>query len=410
MNPLKIFWQGILILLILLCLSSHSLASNFSEYGNGTIDNPYRISSPEEFSKLQNDFSAHYILMNDLDFYNKNELWKPVGNMDDVFKGTLNGNNKCISNLTIRLEADEQYAGLFAKTGKGSQIYDLTIINMVVENGRYAGSLAGYNSGEVQNCHAVDVIIYSAGSSGGLVGTNYGGTIKNCSVQGKVTGNDSGGFVGINNQGQIENCFASAEVTGNDSAGGFTGRNYIGVIQNCYSEGPVKGNKLTGGFAGGNHKGDIEYCYTANSVDSKIETGGFVGVNQGCLENCIAVNDYINNRPFFSKETSPYPPYIHYIFGAGPGIGRITSANYYAGPDDYAVEILNCYSRKETSTNRFLFRGINGKVVKTGDIEGTFPDSIWSGWNTDIWKLNQENPLPVLAWIGDKERKPEFLN
>lgn len=390
-------------------VSADASSSDFSGNGAGIPKNPYQISTLEELNEIRNNLPACYILLNDLDFKETNQSWKPIGETESPFCGIFDGNNKTIQNSEIHQENGAQYAGLFAVTGNEASISNLILSNTQIENGRHSGSLVGYNEGTITNCHAVDVNVYSGnrlnsrfeiilgGSAGGLIGTNSGGTLINCSASGHITGDDAGGLVGKNVKGNIRLSYAEAGVTGRSSAGGLTGRNYFGQIKDCYSKGSVSGDTLAGGFVGGNHCGDIDYCYTSCSVEAKTETSGFVGVNQGKLNNCVSANEYVNNRPFLSKEYSPYPPYVRYIFGTGGPVGRIACASYYAGDDDYTAEISNCFSWKETKSNRFRFNGINGKVTGTENIRNAFPNAVWDEWNTDVWK-NGDDGFPELTW------------
>lgn len=374
---------SILLVLILLSLPA---AFAYSGNGAGTIEDPYRISNTEELNEMRNDLSAHYILVTDLDLSETDALWEPVGDIYHPFCGTLNGNQKRILNLTVRLSDAGQSAGLFGETSETAEIFDLTLENAVVENGFHAGSLIGYNNGNIKNCRILNTTVYSTGSSGGLTGTHNTGQIEYCTAEGRVSGDEAGGLAGKNNNGTVWASSANVWVTGNRSAGGFVGRNYYGEISNCMSAGSVIGNTLAGGFAGSNHLGTIEFCYTTCSVEAKRETGGFVGVNQGLIKDCVSMNEYINNRPFFSMEESPYPPYRRYIFGAGEPVGRITSANYYAGEENYTAAVSNCASWEETKTNRRQFGAVNGKIVQTKDLRNTFPDSVWTGWDQTIWE------------------------
>jgi hypothetical protein len=383
-------------------------AAAYSGHGNGTIDDPYQISSVDELNEIRNDLSAHYILMRDLDLSEQDTLWKPIGDYDNPFNGTFNGNLKYIKNLDVKILDYEEYAGLFGRTSGDAVIFDLTLINTTVEcaGSRYAGSLVGYNEGDIINCRAVNTFVLSSWGTGGLIGANRGGTIVNCSAEGRVIGGGyAGGLVGHNHYGRIKTSHSNASVTGG-IAGGLIGMNMNGSISNCMSEGSVYGYDWTGGFAGGNvNGGEIEFCYTKNTVDAKTGgTGGFVGLNQGYMNDCIAINRYVNNLPFtlVSKVTLEYPPYSKYVFGTGGApIGRIAGANYYPGNNDwYTAKIENCYSWKETKTNRWRFSGVNGIVVSTVELK-SFPESVWSEWDQTIWEKGDDG-FPVI-----KQNLPE---
>ncbi|SHJ75658.1 GLUG motif-containing protein, partial [Parasporobacterium paucivorans] len=149
--------------------------------------------------------------------------------------------------------------------------------------------LAGYARGNITACYSTGTI--SGGnnaSTGGLVGYNRGGIIKNSFSSATVqAGNASGG--------------------GYTHAGGFAGYQYPGLIINCYAMGDVSAGNAsgryscvaTGGFIGGNN-GRIENVYctgdvlagTAADSQSSVEPGAFAGYND--LYGTISLAYYRN--------------------------------------------------------------------------------------------------------------------
>lgn len=88
-----------------------SVASSFSS-GNGTLENPYIIGSPEEFLLFKNsiegeDFKAYqdkyYELSANLNFGNHqiSSIGIKEEETERIFKGNFNGNGYTISNLNI---------------------------------------------------------------------------------------------------------------------------------------------------------------------------------------------------------------------------------------------------------------------------------------------------------------------
>ncbi|MDR2944228.1 MAG: hypothetical protein LBU81_03995 [Methanosarcinales archaeon] len=419
-----------LLITALLILTLSLPVAAYSSHGSGTADDPYQISTFNELDEIRYNLSAHYILMNDLDWNDSDQQWKPIGYVDNNFNGTFNGNMKEIKNLDIGSSEPgdvNRCAGLFGATSEDAVISNLTLRNAMISNGQnsqytgslvgnnketvisnstlinlqYAGSLVGYNKGTVINCRIIDTVIFSDWYLGGMIGTNSGGLvgtntgmIENCSTEGSITGTDAGGLAGANDWGTIKTSFSNATVTGIHTAGGLVGMNYEGNISNCMSEGSVFGDYLVGGFAGCSILGTIEYCYTKNTVDGQTQVGGFVGVNQGYLNNCIAINEHINGVPPIRIESSLRRlPFINFVLGVGEPVGRITYISAYAGPD-YTPVMENIYSWEETKTNRWRFGAVNGIVVQTEELQ-SFPGSVWSGWDQTIWEKG-EDEFPII--------------
>ena len=99
----------------------------FSGSGSGTSGDPYQITSWQQLAEVNDDLSASYILMNDLnssttgyDTYasssaNGGAGWIPLGaDVSSIFTGDFDGQNHTISDLYI-LRSDT-YTGLFGVT------------------------------------------------------------------------------------------------------------------------------------------------------------------------------------------------------------------------------------------------------------------------------------------------------
>lgn len=165
-----------------------------------------------------------------------------------------------------------------------------------------AGGLIGINDSEenklsgdvflsvIDNCTAdVTVIgntgaadISDAGHIGGLVGLNKG-TISNSSATGDVTGgNTTGGFVGSNYGGNIYSSNAAGNVSGAFTIGGFAGSaGLYSLIENSYSTGDItalseRGSNY-GGFAG-TIGGKVKNCVSSGTLTTGWSyNGGFAG-------------------------------------------------------------------------------------------------------------------------------------
>ena len=186
--------------------------------------------------------------------------WTPIGNSDNMYQGTFDGNGKTISNLYINATSGD--AGFFGFAGNGS-IKNITFDNAKVNStGNNTGILAGYDGyciieniktlekcsvegienvggiagstiGNIINCenHAM---VMGASCVGGIVGYYDGSykSITSCANYGFVTGSAAnvGGMVGyfISFSGTIQNCANYGDITGTSNVG-----NLIGNAQSC---------------------------------------------------------------------------------------------------------------------------------------------------------------------------------
>ena len=256
------------------------------------------ISSVEELQKFAtevnngNDYSGKTVLLGaDIDL--KGIEWTPIGlekegAVPDVvyaFKGTFDGKNHTISNMTISNNSLNN-VGLFGYLGERSIIQNLGIVDCNVNAGKIlaaCGGLAGIiDGGTVQSCYVTGSVSY-AHYAGGLMGRTKGdSTVLNCYTTVTTQGSISGGVVGELNGGLLQNCYAtgSVTVTNDDTAGGVVGLASAGKMQNC----AALNSKITGGvdFTGrvvGNlrlNDGNAtnNYALAVMPVNGTADTGG----------------------------------------------------------------------------------------------------------------------------------------
>jgi hypothetical protein len=165
------------------------------------------------------------------------------------FLGTLNGNNKKISNLTIN-RSSESIVGLFSRINDSFNynqnifVKDLTLENFSVVGGMLVGSLAGQSNGLVFGVNSINSSVKAVASfntrSGGLVGLSSG-LIENSSFSGGlVAGRYSvGGLVGTTfyNEGIKNSVVSNSNIkyilNNAGSIFGLKGQNTTNPIFNC---------------------------------------------------------------------------------------------------------------------------------------------------------------------------------
>jgi len=198
------------------------------EYGLGTAQFPYNISTPAHLATLAQLVNAgnteynnkYYRLENNITLssygsnFNAGKGWIPIGSDENPFLGSFDGNNKTISNLYINNPSAVTGSGLFGRL-HGAKVKNLNVSDGNVTGAENTGGIAGY-------------ITYN--SSIGSVGE-----ISNSLFQGTVSGSGEnvGGVAGRILNGRLVNCYATGTVSGQNNTGGIAGSSYGGSITNC---------------------------------------------------------------------------------------------------------------------------------------------------------------------------------
>lgn len=250
--------------------------------GSGTQDDPYIITSWEEFNLMgelgcgDKGVGKHFKLTCNLYRADGSIVWSPnhvtwqdvfndvIGSESNPFQGIFDGGNYEIITVAI------------------THIFDTVGGSGVVRNIHKGNiGIAGKNYGLIENCRINTNMRTEFGhNGGGIAGENYG-TVRCCIVKGTrstpadynlVGTTGIGGICGFNNGGIIEECYAGIRIQGNSfsarAIGGIAGDNTGGIIRNCLS-------------------GDEIFGVVRNKGS---EAGGIVGkLNYGTVENCISV-------------------------------------------------------------------------------------------------------------------------
>lgn len=197
------------------------------------------------------------------------------------FKGTYDGNNKTISNLTVNAP-NSNYQGLFGYTSK-AVIKNVTLANCNITGKQYTGGIVGYasTSTAIENCHVngnINATASDASEHGGIVGSATATSITNCTVTGTIStsvSNDNyGGIVGAANYDVvITSCENAAKISGDGQKhGGIVGRDNNGSnkFKYCLNTGVVKGNQYVGAIAGERYSpSNFDHCYYSNQSTIK---------------------------------------------------------------------------------------------------------------------------------------------
>jgi hypothetical protein len=242
--------------------------------GNGTQSNPYQVTTCAELQQLQNNLSAYYVLMNDIDCSQTQTGGGPWGSTGftpigtdsaAAFRGNFNGRCFAIKNLYIN-NPTLNYVGVFGYMDGPGKVANVNVIDATVTGGDFTGILVGYKHSSTLDTTYTTGYVSGADYTGGVVGKcgNYQG--PNC---------------------QITNTFSKAVVSGHDFVGGVVGqiRTYQGgwaLLQNCFATGDVSGNNYVGGLSGGSgtYEGgepEIYNGYATGNVTGVMDVGGLSG-------------------------------------------------------------------------------------------------------------------------------------
>ena len=264
--------------------------------GNYTVTSAEGLKNIAKLVNEQWNLGINITLTADIDLSGTN--WTPIGIDDNhPYTGTFDGGGHTITGLTVT--TSDQYAGLFGYIGSGGKVKDVTLENVQITNDNssgYAGGVAGYSYGNIENCSVSGSVSGSGSSSdvGGVVGYQVGGSITGCSSSATVKGTQrAGGMAGVTNNGAtLTACYATGDVTlvsnGTDSyfAGGVVGSNgSSSTLKACYAWGSVTGSGsgtvYVGGVTGSNDSGTLTACYHAKGTVSGPggATGGVAGRN-----------------------------------------------------------------------------------------------------------------------------------
>ena len=230
----------------------------------------------------QKDRSINCTLTADIDLTGKD--WTPVGtSFQNSYTGTFDGGGHTITGLTVT--TNDKYAGLFGYLGNFNN-GAATVKNVVMD-------------GIQITCN------HRSGFAGGVAGYSWG-TIENCSVSGSISGTIYvGGVVGVQRDHPITGCSSSATVKGTLSVGGVAGQTIFGAtLTACYATGNVtieiypRQNISGGGLVGFNDGISLLSCYATGNVTStgsstgNVYIGGFLGGNYATVTACYWKNNH----------------------------------------------------------------------------------------------------------------------
>ena len=305
-------WLVTMLLLVMAILMPYegAWAQTKPTRGNGSVDNPYEISSAAElawFRDYVNNGSqyASATLTEDIDLSefchaadaatNTEELsWDPIGN-GKMYCGTFDGNGKTIRNLYIN--STFIYRGFFGYANSGS-IKNITFDNAKVKNTNKFGT--GILTGGFEKCTIENIKI-----------------LANCSVEGTE---NTGGIAGAG-AGYISNCENRAMVNGTNNVGGIVGYGE-GSLQNSANYGDISGVAQVGNLIGFAATVNLNNVLGVGNVTATDQKGGLlVGESNNPWSTASGILAYNSNAKLTINGTEQTGEAVKAI-----GEGSLTSA------------------------------------------------------------------------------------
>ncbi|ANY65599.1 hypothetical protein BBD42_03345 [Paenibacillus sp. BIHB 4019] len=399
---------------------------NFSG-GDGTLANPYKVSSAAELSNVNIPGAGAYFQQTGDIHLTGN--WTPLG----AFRGIYDGNGFGIYNLNMN--SADFFVGLFSELSSGAVLKNMTLADFNITatgNNAHVGGLVGYtasgatvtdsksngllsftdptavgglvgnNAGTISNSSSNSVITSGADdfSAGGLVGVNAG-SIMGSSASGSVNTNHlqayAGGLAGMN-AGTVSDSQSSSAVTTGDasSAGGLVGSNASsGTINNSFGSGNASGknSSVVGGLVGRN-AGYINGSYSTGNTDADTDgmVGGLVGYKSG---------GSINNSYSTGSASGDNSVFVGGLIGMNMGdVSNSYSAGIASGGRDATGGLIG-YNPSGNVTNSYYYHlsaatSAGGTAKNNGEL---MQQATYSTWDfNNVWRVVEGYTYPSLQW------------
>lgn len=342
-------------------------------------------------TKTDSVSTDRYYLANDIDFTGFSWIYDNTIN-SVTFRGTLNGNDKTISNLTIYADdAANLYMGLFPIM-EGGTIQDLTLENVELDLGA-----SGFSASSSRNGLLVGQVL-------GLTNSFSNITIINGGVRGTSI-NGTGGIIGEVANASVVNIdnikatnlrvFSTVEYTGG-LVGTISGSTAVVTLNDIDIEGDVYSNAFeayTGGVvgyiatgAGFNLSRAIVEITSQNTLETSISylsytnryIGGIIGYNASDSVNVI-LNEVFFTGSLLTGDTNRF----YYVGTAtSSAIGTLTINNSF-------YSMVEFHDRKGNITYTLDKSPFGDMLTVVND--ASMPSVSW--WNTFASSFSSVNSL-----------------
>ena len=353
------------------------------------VDNNIYITSAEELAWVSqqvasgNTFAGKTLKMTkNIDLNNK--AWTPIGsNADDAahnFQGIFDGQNFTISNLNVDLTATPAYrsAGLFGAVSGSAVLKNFTVANATVKNitsgsatdngtAVVAGSFTYSGGGTIENVSVKNSTVEGNRYVGGVAGY-FGGTVKNCTVDGLImtakpdnltgsydNGDKVGGVVGYAN--------STTNTITNNTIKNFTITAYrdFGGILGCgnLTSTTVSSNTVTDGTL---IIDQITNSYGAKTANANAVVGRVLGgsVDASNASSNVSIGEKIANGIMYSVNDKTY------TLAAGANIATAINSGKSKGLTEFTLDLAaGSYNMVSPTTGSAVTIKFNGQGEST---------------------------------------------
>lgn len=276
----------------------YDLPFTLFEAGDGTLENPYEISTLGGLKQMKAFPSAHFALVSDID-----GAGATIVPSNYELTGSLDGRGHTISNLKVSgralipsLRGQNPTTGEDGETSETDHnlgaVKNLNFLNSefdatVDKQGLVVGSAT---SAFITNVHAYNCSVMGDGDLGGLVGrAALYSTIAECSFNGEIASQGAvGGVVWSTFTSSVVNaCAFSGKINGGTNVGGILGEisSNAGKVTNCHVKADITGSNTIGGIAGSATRIEVMNNYVEGTLTATenarwgggAKTGGVVG-------------------------------------------------------------------------------------------------------------------------------------
>ena len=297
-------------------------------YSADTIQ--FSITTPEQLAGLASlvnegtDFTNQVIYLEadiDLGYYE----WIPIGNADNAFKGTFNGNGHTIKGLKIN--AAYSYVGLFGNVSGSISELNVADASVYLKDAYENISIVcGYSSVTISDVTASGFIDAPKSACVGAVVGKTTAQVSKVSSSAEVNGAEYVG--GIAGKAEL----VSAVLSGISNSGAVNGGAYIGGLVGYVTAsntvqtdmlsntGDVKGTQQVGGIFGYINAKVGSAVYSANvsaNIEGEYYVGGIVGkADNVAISHCNNDGSTVTATSYYSDGTNFYVWLGGYV-GAG---------------------------------------------------------------------------------------------
>lgn len=260
--------------------------------GDGTQDNPFRVSNVAELRLIKNYNGAFFAQDEEIDF--DYESIDPLFSDEAPFTGTYDGKYASVGYRMINLLGGNS---VFGTVGAKGVIRNVNMSNCVLNT--TGGLLADTNNGTIETCTINGNILCNSGSQAAMVVLNNNGRIRDCRVSGKLRVVADhimtpmvlmAGSISVKNTGTIIQCTSSVEISQQ-----LTTETYVPAgAYEIYTGGIVAENASNAFVIQCTFTGSIEARVVLPDAGGvgrpeggKIYSGFVTGMNNGYAGSCV---------------------------------------------------------------------------------------------------------------------------